>query len=121
MPPSNHSWEEGKKASFHPTFPTPKAYPFRPNQKAQLIAELEKIIHVPMMLVNQGPSGKQRVREASNLMPESQDLYRLGHQMLQSGWGWGWGFRREEAHASGQSPEEQGLCTDALNALGFLP
>lgn len=45
VPPSSHSWEEGgKKASLHPTVPTPKAYPFRPNQKAQLIAELEKII-----------------------------------------------------------------------------
>lgn len=49
----------GGEENLHPTFPTPKASPLRPNQKAQLIAELEKIIHVPMMLVNQGPSGKQ--------------------------------------------------------------
>lgn len=109
----------GEESKSPPRLPDTLSLPIQ--AQAQLIAELEKIIHVPMMLVNQGPSGKQRVREASNLMPGRQDLYRLGHQMLQSGWGWGWGFRREEAHASGQSPEEQGLCTDALNALGFLP
>lgn len=76
----------GEESKSPPHLPDTLSLPIQ--AQAQLIAELEKIIHVPMMLVNQGPSGKQRVREA---------------------------------HASGQSPEEQGLCTDALNALGFLP